>query len=81
MRRARQQPDSRVDAKATGFSTVPAPTIMTPEGPQQVIQQSVLERTVERTEDAERIAKHLTLIDVNERTGVGKQVELDQQQR
>lgn len=74
------KPKEKSVARATGMSSVAAPVMETPQGPQQVLQQAFLERKVQRDEEAEQISKHLTLIDVNERTGRGRQLELDEQQ-
>ncbi|KAJ8964862.1 hypothetical protein NQ314_004581 [Rhamnusium bicolor] len=75
------QPEKKVTAKSGRISgAIPQIVIDTPGGPERVIQQAVLERRVERDEEGERIIKNLSIIDVDQRTGQPKKIEMGLQQ-
>ncbi|KAJ8945032.1 hypothetical protein NQ318_019025 [Aromia moschata] len=70
-----QRPQQRVIAKAVTMAVPVIPEIIdTPQGPEQVIKQTVLERRVERDETGEKVIKHLGITDIDPCTGAAKQI-------
>ncbi|XP_045475638.1 MAGE-like protein 2 isoform X2 [Harmonia axyridis] len=67
---------SRVTAAASKKTTVPPmEQIMTPDGPQQVLQKIITEKRVERSKQGEIVSRNIKTIETDPTTGVTTQVE------
>lgn len=73
---AKAPPGSRITAAAAKKTTVPPmEEIMTPAGPQQVIQKVITEKRVERSKQGEVVSRNIKTIETDPRTGETTQVE------
>ncbi|CAH1112264.1 unnamed protein product [Psylliodes chrysocephalus] len=70
------QPGKKVRAKAKTEYQVPKKLIATPAGREPILQQTVLEKRVERDDEGETVIKNVTISNLNESTGMMENVEM-----